>query len=45
MLAGGRIQRHYAAAMFEALEADLLDTLHREKLTFLNSLLPSAAAE
>ena len=38
-LAGGRVQRHYAAAEFGTLENDLLDSLHREKLTLLAGLV------
>jgi ABC-2 type transport system ATP-binding protein len=36
---GGRVQRHYAAAEFGTLEADLLAALHGEKLTQLRTLL------
>ena len=39
VLVGGRVQRHYAAAEFGTLEADLLDSLHREKLGLLAGLL------
>ncbi len=39
VLAGGRVQRHYVAAEFGALEQDLLDSLHREKLGLLAGLL------
>jgi len=34
------VQRHYQAAEFGALEADLLDALHREKLALLGALVP-----
>ncbi|MBO2009286.1 ATP-binding cassette domain-containing protein [Hymenobacter negativus] len=39
VLVGGRIQRHYAADEFGTLENDLLDSLHREKLGLLTSLI------
>ena len=39
VLVGGRVQRHYAAADFGTLEADLLDTLHRQKLALLDGLV------
>ena len=39
VLADGRVQRHYLAAEFGTLEADLLDSLHREKLGLLAGLL------
>ena len=39
VLVGGRVQRHYTAADFGTLEADLLDSLHREKLGLLAGLL------
>jgi ABC-2 type transport system ATP-binding protein len=39
VLVGGRVQRHYAAAEFGTLETDLLDSLHREKLTLLKGLV------
>ena len=39
VLVGGRVQRHYAAAEFGTLEADLLDSLHREKLDLLAKLV------
>ena len=39
VLVAGRIQRHYAAAEFGTLEQDLLDSLHREKLGLLTSLI------
>lgn len=39
VLAGGLVQRHYTAAEFSTLENDLLDSLHREKLGLLDSLV------
>ena len=39
VLVGGRVQRHYPAAEFGTLEQDLLDSLHREKLSLLEGLL------
>jgi len=39
VLIGGRVQRHYAATEFASLEADLLDSLHREKLGLLANLV------
>ena len=39
VLVAGRIQRHYGAAEFGTLEQDLLDSLHREKLTLLDRLV------
>jgi ABC-2 type transport system ATP-binding protein len=39
VLVDGRVQRHYAAAEFGTLEADLLDSLHREKLGLLDGLV------
>ncbi|WP_162549790.1 ABC transporter ATP-binding protein [Hymenobacter nivis] len=39
VLVGGRVQRRYTAAEFGALEADLLDALHREKLGLLDALV------
>ena len=39
VLVGGRVQRHYTAAEFGTLENDLLDSLHREKLSLLKELL------
>ena len=39
VLVDGRVQRHYQAAEFGTLEADLLDSLHREKLGLLAELL------
>lgn len=39
VLVGGRVQRHYLAAEFGTLEADLLAALHGEKLTQLRTLL------
>ncbi|MDQ2773113.1 MAG: ATP-binding cassette domain-containing protein [Bacteroidota bacterium] len=39
VLVGGRVQRHYLAAEFGTLEADLLANLHREKLGLLAALL------
>ncbi|WP_035567488.1 ATP-binding cassette domain-containing protein [Hymenobacter sp. IS2118] len=39
VLVGGRVQRHYAAAEFGTLEADLLNSLHREKLALLAGLV------
>jgi len=39
VLVGGRVQRHYTAAEFGTLEHDLLNSLHREKLGLLDSLL------
>jgi ABC-2 type transport system ATP-binding protein len=39
VLAGGRVQRHYQAAEFGTLEADLLAALHGEKLSRLRELL------
>ena len=39
VLVGGRVQRHYLATEFGTLEADLLDSLHREKLGLLAGLL------
>ncbi|GAB3320226.1 ATP-binding cassette domain-containing protein [Hymenobacter humi] len=35
VLVAGRVQRHYAAAEFDTLETDLLNSLHREKLGLL----------
>ena len=40
VLVDGRVQRHYRAAEFGTLEADLLDTLHQDKLRRLATLLP-----
>jgi len=42
VLVGGLVQRHYVAAEFGTLEIDLLDSLHREKLGLLGSLLSPA---
>jgi ABC-2 type transport system ATP-binding protein len=39
VLVGGRVQRHYTAAEFGTLEADLLAALHGEKLAQLRTLL------
>jgi ABC-2 type transport system ATP-binding protein len=39
VLVAGRVQRHYAAAEFGTLEADLLAALHGEKLAHLRTLL------
>ena len=39
VLVGGRVQRHYPAAEFGTLEADLLAALHGEKLGQLRALL------
>lgn len=39
VLVGGRVQRHYLAAEFGTLEADLLAALHGEKLAQLRTLL------
>lgn len=39
VLVGGRVQRHYTAAEFGTLEADLLAALHGEKLAHLRTLL------
>ena len=39
VLVGGRVQRHYLANEFATLESDLLDSLHREKLAVLDTLL------
>jgi len=39
VLVAGRVQRHYLAAEFGTLEADLLDSLHREKLALLAGLV------
>ena len=39
VLVGGRVQRHYRAAEFGTLEADLLAALHGEKLARLGALL------
>ena len=39
VLVAGRVQRHYAAVEFGTLEGDLLDSLHREKLVLLKTLL------
>ncbi|WP_046242707.1 ATP-binding cassette domain-containing protein [Hymenobacter terrenus] len=39
VLVGGLVQRHYLAAEFGTLETDLLNSLHREKLGLLSSLL------
>ena len=39
VLVGGRVQRHYAAAEFGTLEADLLAALHGEKIGQLDALL------
>ena len=39
VLVDGRVQRHYQATEFGTLEADLLDSLHREKLGLLAGLL------
>ena len=39
VLIDGRVQRHYTAAEFGTLEQDLLDSLHREKLEQLDTLL------
>jgi len=39
VLVGGRVQRHYVATEFNTLESDLLDSLHREKLGLLSSLI------
>ena len=40
VLVAGRVQRHYQSAEFGTLEADLLDTLHQDKLRRLAELLP-----
>lgn len=39
VLVGGQVQRHYTAAEFGTLEADLLAALHGEKLAQLRTLL------
>ncbi|AMR25871.1 hypothetical protein A0257_01350 [Hymenobacter psoromatis] len=39
VLVGGHVQRHYSAAEFDTLEADLLAALHGEKLAQLAALL------
>jgi ABC-2 type transport system ATP-binding protein len=39
VLVAGRVQRHYLAAEFGTLEADLLAALHGEKLAHLQTLL------
>ena len=39
VLVDGRVQRHYEAAEFSTLEADLLEGLHREKLQLLAALV------
>ncbi|MBF9237543.1 ATP-binding cassette domain-containing protein [Hymenobacter sp. BT683] len=39
VLVGGLVQRHYSRAEFGSLEQDLLDSLHREKLGLLDSLV------
>jgi ABC-2 type transport system ATP-binding protein len=39
VLVAGRVQRHYTAAEFGTLEADLLAALHGEKLVHLRTLL------
>ncbi|TVT42885.1 ATP-binding cassette domain-containing protein [Hymenobacter setariae] len=39
VLVSGRVQRHYTAAEFGTLEADLLAALHGEKLAHLRTLL------
>ncbi|GAA4022167.1 hypothetical protein GCM10022409_02340 [Hymenobacter glaciei] len=39
VLIDGRVQRQYAAAEFNTLEADLLQRLHREKLGLLDGLV------
>ncbi len=39
VLVAGQVQRHYTAAEFGTLEADLLAALHGEKLTHLRTLL------
>ncbi|RYY12950.1 MAG: ABC transporter ATP-binding protein [Cytophagaceae bacterium] len=39
VLVAGRVQRHYTAAEFGTLEADLLAALHGEKLAHLRTLL------
>lgn len=39
VLVDGRVQRHYRATEFGTLEADLLDSLHREKLELLTGLV------
>jgi len=39
VLVGGRVQRHYVATEFGALEADLLASLHGEKLAMLDGLV------
>ena len=39
VLIAGQVQRHYTAAAFGTLEADLLAALHGEKLTHLRTLL------
>lgn len=39
VLVGGRVQRRYTSADFGTLEQDLLNSLHREKLTLLETLL------
>jgi len=39
VLVGGRVQRKYTASEFGALESDLFNSLHREKLGLLTELL------
>ncbi|HEX8329281.1 MAG TPA: ATP-binding cassette domain-containing protein [Hymenobacter sp.] len=39
VLVDGRVQRHYVAAEFSTLENDLLNSLHREKLSLLDELV------
>lgn len=39
VLVGGQVQRHYEAAEFSSLEADLLAAMHGEKLQHLSRLL------
>ncbi|WP_139922437.1 ABC transporter ATP-binding protein [Hymenobacter sp. DG01] len=43
VLAEGRVLRHYPATHFGQLQADLLDTLHQQKLAHLRQLLPDGA--
>ncbi|PJJ60125.1 ATP-binding cassette domain-containing protein [Hymenobacter chitinivorans] len=42
LLAGGTVLRHYPAAEFGALSADLLDSLYQDKLAQIADLLPAS---
>ncbi|UOQ51371.1 ATP-binding cassette domain-containing protein [Hymenobacter cellulosivorans] len=44
LLAGGTVQRHYPAAEFGSLSADLLDSLYHDKLTQIAHLLPASGS-